>query len=237
MLSLGCMAQERRLSATMFKEFKPSVITFSNGRKVSQPLTNVFLKNATLLYPQGEYTMGEKLTENKIAAELKVSRTPIRDAFRQLEKEQLVEYIPNKGCFARGFSREDMNDIYAVRGAVEALAIRKACDHADEQDIRQLGRQLEKMHFYTKQNSYEKLLQANEEFHLMIYRMTESRFIVQIMKTYQDYVHLARRESLKKEEDLPEIYQEHEAIYRAIEARDKDAAAKAGEHHLEQSAT
>lgn len=204
-----------------------------NGtRSLAEEVTEI-LRNRIL---QGEYTMGEKLTENKIAAELKVSRTPIRDAFRQLEKEQLVEYIPNKGCFARGFSREDMNDIYAVRGAVEALAIRKACEHADEQDIRQLGRQLEKMHFYTKQNSYEKLLQANEEFHLMIYRMTESRFIVQIMKTYQDYVHLARRESLKKEEDLPEIYQEHEAIYRAIEARDKDAAAKAGEHHLEQSA-
>ena len=172
-----------------------------NGtRSLAEEVTEI-LRNRIL---QGEYTMGEKLTENKIAAELKVSRTPIRDAFRQLEKEQLVEY--------------------AVRGAVEALAIRKACDHADEQDIRQLGRQLEKMHFYTKQNSYEKLLQANEEFHLMIYRMTESRFIVQIMKTYQDYVHLARRESLKKEEDLPEIYQEH------------DAAAKAGEHHLEQSA-
>ena len=68
MLSLGCMAQERRLSATMFKEFKPSVITFSNGRKVSQPLTNVFLKNATLLYPQGEYTM-EANMDNIVAVE------------------------------------------------------------------------------------------------------------------------------------------------------------------------
>ena len=114
-----------------------------NGtRSLAEEVTEI-LRNRIL---QGEYTMGEKLTENKIAAELKVSRTPIRDAFRQLEKEQLVEYIPNKGCFARGFSREDMNDIYAVRGAVEALAIRKACEHADEQDIRQLGRQLEKMH-------------------------------------------------------------------------------------------
>ena len=59
----------------------------------------------------GEYKMGEKLTENKIATDLKVSRTPVRDAFRQLVKEQLVEYVPNKGCFARGFSRKDMSDI------------------------------------------------------------------------------------------------------------------------------
>ena len=66
----------------------------------------------------GGYAMGEKLVENRIATELKVSRTPVRDAFKQLAKEQLVEYIPNKGCFARGFSHKDMTDIYAVRKAV-----------------------------------------------------------------------------------------------------------------------
>lgn len=71
----------------------------------------------------GEYAMGEKLVENKIATELKVSRTPVRDAFKQLTKEKLIEYIPNKGCFARGFSEKDMRDIYAVREAVEQLAV------------------------------------------------------------------------------------------------------------------
>ena len=50
--------------------------------------------------------MGEKLIENKIAKELKVSRTPVRDAFKQLVKERLIEYVPNKGCFAKGFSQK-----------------------------------------------------------------------------------------------------------------------------------
>ena len=56
-LAISCVAQKRTLSATMFREFKPSVITFSDGHKLSQPLTNVFLKNASLLYLQGDYTM------------------------------------------------------------------------------------------------------------------------------------------------------------------------------------
>ena len=184
----------------------------------------------------GEYEMGEKLTECRIASELKVSRTPIRDAFRQLEKEQLVEYIPNKGCFARGFSQEDMSDIYAVRRVIEELAVRRAIEHADDESIAQLKEQLELMRFCTEHVSYEKLLQANEDFHFMVYRMTHSRFIVQVLKTYQDYVHQARRETLKKDEDLPEIYEEHAAIYRAIEARDEEAAAQAAGYHLEQSA-
>lgn len=184
----------------------------------------------------GEYDMGEKLTEARIAAELKVSRTPVRDAFRQLEKEQLVEYVPNKGCFAMGFSMEDMTDIYEVRKAVEELAIVRVIDHIDDAAVAQLAEQLEKMRCYTRPNCYEKLLLANEEFHRMIYRMADSRFIVQVLRTYQDYVHRARRETLKKEEDLPGIFREHEAIFQAIAARDKEAAVTAVGDHLDNSA-
>lgn len=184
----------------------------------------------------GEYAMGEKLIENKIAEELKVSRTPVRDAFKQLAKEQLVEYIPNKGCFAKGFTHKDMADIYAVRMAVERLAITWAIENACDEKLAELGQQLELMSFYTESNSYEKLLEANEQFHNMIYQMTGSRFIVQILKTYQNYVHTARKSTLKKEENLPLIFKEHENIYKAIAARDVEAAADAVELHMQNTA-
>lgn len=184
----------------------------------------------------GEYAMGEKLIENKIALELKVSRTPVRDAFKQLSKEQLVEYIPNKGCFAKGFSHKDMEDIYAVRKAVEQLAITWAIENADGEKLAELGQHLELMSFYTENNSYEKLLEANEQFHSMIYQMTNSRFIVQILNTYQDYVHTARKSTLKKEENLPEIFKEHEAIYKAMEAGDIKTAVDAVGFHMDNTA-
>ena len=110
----------------------------------------------------GEYAMGEKLVENKIATELKVSRTPVRDAFKQLTKEKLIEYIPNKGCFARGFSEKDMRDIYAVREAVEQLAVEWAIMNRSEDNLARLREQLEIMNFYTTHDMIEKLLQANE---------------------------------------------------------------------------
>lgn len=184
----------------------------------------------------GDYAMGEKLIENKIAEELTVSRTPVRDAFKQLAKEQLVEYIPNKGCFAKGFSHKDMEDIYAVRKAVERVAITWAVENATEEKLAELGEHLELMSFYTENNSYEKLLEANEQFHSMIYQMTGSRFIVQILKTYQDYVHIARKSTLKKEENLPLIYKEHEAIYKAMVAKDIQAAGDAVELHMDNTA-
>ena len=183
----------------------------------------------------GEYKMGEKLTENKIATDLKVSRTPVRDAFRQLVKEQLVEYVPNKGCFARGFSRKDMSDIYAVRSEVEKLAVTWAIENADSDKINALREHLELMSFYTENNMYEKLLAANEVFHNMIYQMSGSRFIVQVLKSYQDYVHTARKNTLKKEKNLPDIYKEHAQIYEAIAARDVQGARDAVAGHLEAS--
>lgn len=184
----------------------------------------------------GQYEMGEKLIENKIAGELKVSRTPVRDAFKQLAKEQLVEYVPNKGCFAKGFSQKDMADIYSVRKAVEQLAITWAIENATDEDITELGQQLELMSFYTENNSYEKLLEANEKFHNIIYQMTGSRFIFRILKAYQDYVRIARKSTLKKEENLPDILSEHEKIYEAMSKRDIEAAVQAIEIHMDKTA-
>ncbi|MDD4200214.1 MAG: GntR family transcriptional regulator [Eubacteriales bacterium] len=184
----------------------------------------------------GEYPMGKKLVENKIATELKVSRTPVRDAFRQLTKEKLVEYIPNKGCFARGFSQKDMDDIYAVRTAVEQLAMERAISNLDYEGIQRLTEQLEIMNFYTINNMREKLLVANEDFHNIIYQMTGSRFIVQALKSYQDYVYLARKSTLSKEENFPEVYREHVAIFEAIRDRDVECAKAEIVHHMEGSA-
>ena len=72
---------------------------------------------------KGEYKIGEKIKENQIATELRVSRTPIREAFKQLENEGLIDYIPNRGCFAKGFTKQDIEDIYAVRKALEVLSV------------------------------------------------------------------------------------------------------------------
>ena len=182
----------------------------------------------------GIYEVGEKLTESRIADELRVSRTPVRDAFRELEKEQLIEYIPNKGCFVKGFDVDDVADIYEVRKLIEQLAIGRVIDNATDEDIRQLGLQLDKMRFYTENKVYDKLLVANEDYHDIIYGMTKSRFVVQILRTYQDYVHYTRRE-IMRDEDLPEIFDEHEAIYKGVADRDKVKAKKAVARHMDAS--
>lgn len=184
----------------------------------------------------GDYAMGEKLVENKIAVELKVSRTPVRDAFKQLAKEKLIEYVPNKGCFAKGFTQDDMRDIYAIRNAVEQLAVEWAIRNRNDEDMARLRNQLEVMNFYTVNNISDKLLQANADFNNIIYQMTQSRFIVQVLKSYQDYIHLARKGILSKKENVKEVYEEHNRIFKAIEAGDAETAKAEVSRHLQKSA-
>ena len=184
----------------------------------------------------GDYSIGEKLVENKIADELKVSRTPVREAFKQLTKENLIEYIPNKGCFARGFDQNDLRDIYAVRNAVEQLAVEWAIRNKTEEDIARLTEQLEVMTLYTENGMVEKLVVADEEFNRLLYQMTRSRFIMQALMSYQEYIDLARQGMIAKRENLPKILSEHRSIYEAVVAGDVEGAKAAVEHHLGNSA-
>ena len=180
----------------------------------------------------GDYAIGEKLVENKIAKELKVSRTPVREAFKQLTKENLVEYVPNKGCYAKGFEQNDLQDIYAVRIAVEQLAVEWAIKNKTEEDMTRLKEQLEVMGLYTASGMVDKLIEADEEFNNVLYQMTRSRFITQALRSYQEYIDLARQGILTRRENLPEILEEHRSIYEAVEAGDEAAAKEAVERHL-----
>ena len=96
-----------------------------------------------------EYENGQKLNELSLANELKISRTPIREALKQLELEGLVESIPNKGVYVKGFSPRDIDDMFEIRLALEGLAIQLAIDRMDEIHLVKIKDVFELMEFYT----------------------------------------------------------------------------------------
>lgn len=185
----------------------------------------------------GEYSIGEKLVENKIAEELKVSRTPVREAFKQLTKEHLVEYVPNKGCFAKGFDKDDLNDIYAVRNAVERLAVEWAIKNKTEEDMADFKEQLALMARHSADGRVEEFIRAAEEMENVFYKMTGSRFIIQALKSYQEYIQLARQGMLTtRRENLQKILDEHTRVCEAIEEGDVEKAKEAVSEHLRNAA-
>lgn len=184
---------------------------------------------------KGEYCIGEKIKETKIAGELKVSRTPIREAFRQLEKEGLIEYVPNKGCFAKGFTKRDIDDIYSVRKALEVLTVEWAVDRITDEEIAELNEQCDLMEFYTERRESKKAIQMNKGFHDIIYKVAGSRFMAQVLRSYKDYIDQTRKVVFYNTEYLIEVLNEHRRILRAIEEKDVEGAKAAMADHLDGS--
>ena len=184
---------------------------------------------------KGEYEIGEKIKENQIATELRVSRTPIREAFKLLENEGLIDYIPNRGCFAKGFTKQDVDDIYAVRAALEMLAVERAVERITAAEVAALEEEWELMEFYVRKKDSQKVLELNTAFHDIIYASTRSRFMAQVLRSYKGYIDKTRKSVFNDENYLEAILNEHGEILDAIKRKDKEKAISAVSRHLEKS--
>ena len=204
---------------------------FSNSFSLTDEIADVVRERIL----KGEYEIGEKIKENQIASELKVSRTPIREAFKLLENEGLIDYIPNRGCFAKGFTKQDVDDIYAVREALEELAVRWAVERITPEEITALEEQVDLMEFYSKKKDKKKALELNATFHDVIYAAARSRFLAQVLRSYKEYIEKTRKSIFYEQSYLESILREHRAIFEAISERDAEKAVEAIAKHLEAS--
>lgn len=204
---------------------------FSNSFSLTDEIADIIRERIL----KGEYNIGEKIKENQIATELRVSRTPIREAFKQLENEGLIDYIPNRGCFAKGFTKQDIEDIYAVRKALEVLAVEWAVSRITPEEINKLQDQSDLMEFYTNRKDSKKVSEINTDFHDIIYNATGSRFMAQVLRSYKEYIEQTRKALYNDQSCLEEIFQEHRTILEAIKARDVVRAKEAMARHLDGS--
>jgi DNA-binding GntR family transcriptional regulator len=125
------------------------------------------LKNGIL---NGKYKHGDLLNEVKMAEEMGVSRTPVREALRQLELEGLAAYTPNKGVVVRGLSREDIKDIYQIRLMIEGMTARRAAENITEEELAELKEYIELEEFYTGRDDVKQLSRLDSCFHETIYK-------------------------------------------------------------------
>jgi DNA-binding GntR family transcriptional regulator len=184
---------------------------------------------------QGKLHQGEKLTEQQICDEYNVSRTPVREAFRQLELEGFIETIPNRGAFVVGFSKQDIQDMYELRKSYELLAVKWAIERITKEEYEKLEEAFEFMEFYTQKKDYEKMLNINMSFHELIYKASHNKMLYHILSSYQLYIKQSRTGGRKEMSNtyLDEILEEHRAIFEAFKSKDTDAGIKAVTMHLD----
>lgn len=192
--------------------------------KVFQQLENDILN--------GRYQTGESLIETRLSEELGVSRTPIREAIRQLELEGLVQSIPNKGAVVKGISAQDIEDIYTIRMMIEGLAARWAAEKITPEELGELKEAVEFEEFYTVKNDTNHLMKFDSRFHEIIFKASKSKPLMHTLSTFHHYVQRARNASFETPGRAAQVLEEHRAILQAIMEKDADKAERLTTEHV-----
>ena len=180
----------------------------------------------------GKYSENEELKENTIGNELGVSRTPVREALRQLELEWLVKIIPNKGAYVTGISEKDIHDIYVIRSYLEGLCARWACEKITKDQIEALEEVIYLSEFHTKKEHHEQIVELDNKFHELIYQASDSKILRHVLTDFHHYVQRVRKITLSKTERATDSNAEHTAILEAIRMRDGDLAERLAHEHI-----
>lgn len=191
----------------------------------SHSLTTVVRRELERRILAGVLLPGAKLNEEKVAEELKVSRGPVREAFRALEQAGLVRTEKNRGVFVRELTHLEADEIYEVRAGLDALIGRLAAERCTAAQARELRELLRRMQKAARTRNVDDYYPLNVEFHDLLARLTGNATLLSNYRRLVNELHLYRREALAHgPRSFPTSTQEHRAIVDAVEAGDAERA-------------
>ncbi|MDD2969778.1 MAG: GntR family transcriptional regulator [Lachnospiraceae bacterium] len=180
----------------------------------------------------GHYRESEELKEVAIGEELGVSRTPVREAFRQLELEGLIRIIPNKGAYVTGIRPKDVKDIYMIRSMLEGLCARWATVNISKKKMEELEENIYLSDFHAARGHSEQLTELDNRFHEILYEASESKFLEHILRDFHQYLVQVRMKNLASLERGRASNKEHKMIMEAIKEKDADKAERLANEHI-----
>ena len=185
----------------------------------------------------GKYLRGDILSESKLAEELGVSRTPVREAIRRLEQESIIE-DSSRGMVVIGISREDIPDMYEIRIHIESLAAGRAAENISDEDLAKMEEILSMQRYYIeKQNengvdNSEMIKDLDSKFHELIYTSCGSKPFHDVLSLLHKRTTKYRKASIRKNSRASASIAEHEEILAAIKSRDGKKAEELMKKHL-----
>jgi len=171
---------------------------------------------------EGKIKPGERLMEPEVAKLLGVSRTPLREAFLQLESEGFMVVTPRKGAVVSELSIKDASDTYLVKSALEALAAKLSVNNSDKKLVDELTVINNKMDGInkSKKHDYKLFLELNAQFHNVLYESANNEKLIK-------YIGLLRKQTLRYNfiylsflSHYEQSVEEHKAIIEAIKNKD-----------------
>jgi DNA-binding GntR family transcriptional regulator len=179
---------------------------------------------------------GDRIVEARLAEEMGISKFPIREAIRYLEREGLVITIPFKGTYVSNFSEKDIEEIYSLRSALEELAIRIVMSELDKEKIAKLDSILGEMGKAASEGKADKVILEDMRFHRVICELSGHRKLLEMWLTLEDQIRsfIAREEYFYGQSN--QLVETHYPLLEAIKWGDSQLAEKCIRDHLKNAA-
>lgn len=176
---------------------------------------------------------GTKLLENKIAEEMHVSRTPVREAMQKLVAEGFVKTIPNQTMIVTEVSLEDVKEVLQIRGILEGLAARIAAKKINRQEIDELENIISQMSLHVTKENLSSYCKVDDEFHNLILNICGNKWIIQIRDNLGSFIYRFRIKSLSVPGRLKHSLEEHQAIMESLKKHNSEETDRLSQIHME----
>ncbi|MEI7816608.1 MAG: GntR family transcriptional regulator [Desulfuromonadales bacterium] len=187
-------------------------------------LREKILENIRDAIVSGSLKGGSRVSEPELAERYGISRTPIREAFRQLESEGYLTVIPRRGAVVSEFSPKDVEEFYAIKSIMEGYAARRACENLSEKDLDRLQGINNKLAELAKIGNINLFFKIHSDFHELFIKAADNEKLRELIAGLVTKFQRLRFTSLSLPGRMVVSVQEHEKIIAAFRKKDADLA-------------
>ena len=198
-----------------------------------KPLRQVVYDSLKKSILHGKLKAGQRLIEEQLAYQIGISRTPVREAFHKLERDDLVSRLPKGGFAVREFTKEDVREIFGIRIALESYAASLATLHITPDKISALEKKMDDTENALKKGEDEKVIQLYTEFHDLLYKSCRSKKLIEMINNFRDYFFRYRSALLHTPEGFKISITDHRQMLEAMKKRNPRVVERFVRSHLE----
>lgn len=198
----------------------------------AMPLRDAVFMSLRKAILTGKIKPGERLTEVKLGKILGTSRTPIREAIRLLEQENLVTIIPGSGARVSRMTVSDLQDVMEVRSALEQLSAGLACERITEEEKAELYEAYNAFVRSTQSEDSIMIADADVRFHNLILKAAKNQKLGKILDGLADNIYRYRYEFIREDGHYEDLIREHKELYEAVISGNREVAEKSARSHI-----
>jgi DNA-binding GntR family transcriptional regulator len=201
----------------------------------SKPIREIAYETLKHAIITGQIPAGSRIVETEYADRLHISRTPLREALRKLERDGLVEYVLRRGVVVRAFTIADVEEIYTIRNALEMLTLPSIIENATAEDIRSMREKLHRMDAFLTKNDIEGLSPLARSFHDELTSISGLNRILRVIQSQDEYIRRFSAMSIAIETRRSTAHQEHYKLVEYVEKKDLENLTSLMQKHIERS--